>query len=98
MSIKKTGKQYILEFGNGDIGGHVGKLDSGEGFITFYNRKPTEIGVMPLKIGVMPLKGEVINLGGFPVYMTFSKIESIDCVISCLEHMKDAMLEGPKCI
>jgi hypothetical protein len=91
--IKKVGEQIQMEFGVGDIHiesgwfipeNGVNKL----GLVTFENHdKP-----MPIGRNNNNLSKEV-ELWKYPIYMTFSRPESIDALIAELENAKAEMLK-----
>lgn len=86
--IIKDKEQKLLEFGTGDICVAGGYTDNGErktGFVIFTNQEPREIG----SVGI--IKAGEVELGGYPVVMTFSNKKSIDVVIGQLEQAKSLM-------
>lgn len=88
--IKKIGEQYHLEFGSGDIhirsGWYVPAREKNRcGLVAFKNYDK------PMLIGLQNTISEEIELWRYPIYMTFSKPESIDALIAELQNARDEM-------
>ena len=82
--------QTELEFGKGDIGFNSGIFNNSNGevigMVGFYSQEARQIGDEgDIKIG------QECSVDDFPVLMTFTKIESIDVVISALLDAKNQM-------
>lgn len=90
MIITK-GNQKTLEFGDGDIliQGGIVYTSPARGLVTFNNQEPRPIGKNP---DWPEGKTEEVSPEYGEVRMTFTRIESIDCVIRQLQEMKQKLI------
>jgi hypothetical protein len=88
--IRRGITQTKMEFGKGDILTTAGVIHriNGEvwGALVCENQKPDTIGYKG--------KGDPVSTRKYPMLITFSNIESLDCMISALKHVKAKMKEG----
>lgn len=93
--IKKICEQYHMEFGTGDIhirsGWHIPEgEDKRLGLVVFENHEK------PMPIGMRGTTPAEVELWKYPVYMTFSRVESIDALIAELLNAREEMCKQEK--
>lgn len=83
-------KQVVITFGSGDIFvGGGDNLQSKIGIVVLQNQEATPIGKHPTR-----KPGETIQHKDVDCLIQFTKIESIDVVISALQDAKRCMLKN----